>query len=226
MTTINAGAVIKNKSYKNMDLSNQDFSLMILENCDFTGADLSGTNFQNCDIQNCNFTGTKMKDTTFNKCELTSNLFFNILDSTKFNECTLVECKFSHTLYRCKFNSSDIKTTSFAKAKIAKSDFTGSRIENVDFSQSLLQRVEGLEHTIFNETSDSGVNLEILYILSTNTVYLSTELECVSMPLSEFAGYIESWYTSVSSRGLDYVMKLERLEAIENYLQLISKKTI
>lgn len=56
------------------------------------------------------------------------------------------------------------------------------------------------------------MNVEILYILPNNTVYLSTEHECVSMSLDELVDYIESWYTSENPNGDDYIFNLEALK--------------
>lgn len=220
------GSVIKNENFRNVDLSGTSFELMKLEGCDFTGANLEGVKFYKCIIKNCNFTDSQAKEVVFDNCELESTLFYSVLVNTKFIECAVESCKFSRTLLHCEFDSSDIKSTSFAKARIIKSNFTEISIKNVDFTHATLQRVAGLKYTSLTETSDSGVNVEILYILPTNTVYLSTEYECVSMSLDELADYIESWYTSENPKGLDYIINLERLKIIENYLQMVYKGMI
>lgn len=226
MKTNIKGMVFKNKDFRNEDLSGLNFEFTKLVNCNFSGADLTDAYFNKCNIKNCNFTDTRMKNVTFNKCALASSLFFNVLVNTSFMDCTIVNTKFCKMMVSCKFHSTNVKHSSFARLGMSATAFTDSHIEDVDFSRVKLSGVTGLEHTIFTETGSSGVNIEVLYISATDTVYLNTHRDCISMPLSEFADYIESWYTADTLRGLDSIINLERLEIIENYLQMTSNKTI
>lgn len=225
MNNIKTVLTMKTEDFKNKKLEKVEFKNTMLLNCDFSGGELVNVEFTNCIIQNCKFDRAKLTGLLLEECSILNSSFKATMLGTKFIGCEMKEVHFSHCLINTHFFSCNIEDSAFKNLNMTNCIFKDSRIKKVDFTHASLQKVAGLEHTVLIETGDSGANVEVLYILPTNTVYLSANEECVSMPLGELEDYINEWERP-NSDEVSYVINPNRLRFIEKYLKLVSQNDI
>ena len=110
---------------KYVDLSEMDFSNVVLE----------GAIFDNVDLTSSSFSDSQMTDVKFVACDLTSVDFTRTkLVECSFNESTLNGADFSYSsLQYCSFPDADLAGTIFMEADLSNSDFTMS--ENLNASR-------------------------------------------------------------------------------------------
>ena len=108
-----------------VDLSETDFSNIVLE----------GAIFDNVDLTSSSFAEAQMTDVKFVACDLTSVDFTRTkLIECAFNESTLNGADFSYsTVQYCGFPDADLAGTIFMEADLSNSDFTMS--ENLNASR-------------------------------------------------------------------------------------------
>ena len=225
MTKEFMNAVIEGKTFTGAELKNKKFSSVKLVGCNFAGVSLSGVKFDDVHIENCNFSNISLseEEVEFKNCKIDSTLFSGAMKNFTFKNCKLVNTRFVGTLIDSNITSSKMSNIVLRNTKIYNCKFKETEFENVDFSNTKLKNVSGLDYYQFVE-NNGNTSLVILYIKNTDTVYLKANTGSVSMPLADFYNYIGDWEDMDTVRGLDAVVNLDRLKIINSYLVKFSEK--
>ena len=99
-----------------------------LSESDFSGIVLEGANFDNMDLTSSTFSDSQLTEVKFEGCDLTS------VDFTRAN---LIECSFAESVLNgTDFSYSNVNYANFTDADMAGAIFQGAVLTNSDFSMS------------------------------------------------------------------------------------------
>jgi fluoroquinolone resistance protein len=162
--------IIENKTFKNIDYSNQGLDSIEYENCTFVNCnlaslDLSGYTFLECKFSGCDLSNSKLKDTSlkdirFFGCKLLGVLFNTcneLLLSFTFEECQMNLTSF----HRLRIKGTTFRACNLIEADFALTDLTGTLFDGCDLSRAMFENTN-LEkadfRTSFNYSFDPEIN--------------------------------------------------------------------
>ena len=152
--------IIENKSFENIDWSENNLPKAEYDKCDFAGcnfsySDLTDITFMECAFDNCNFSMAKMnnsslKDVKFVKCKILGVNFKDCkdfllsmdfedshLNLSSFFKLQLKGIKFRNcSLQEVDFTKADLTSALFDHCDLGKAVFENTILENVDFRTS------------------------------------------------------------------------------------------
>lgn len=136
---------IKNKVFKDCDLSFVDFSNTILEDVEFRRCELHGAKFNDSFITNCKFYGCSGENIIFAYCNI---------DNTKFKGCKFSNASLNHSFIgdTSVLNAVDLSNSTFYRF-ITKTSLGQANISN---SKDLLSPIDFLNET-FEKTEEGYI---------------------------------------------------------------------
>lgn len=147
-------ANLRNLELNDVDWSNQEASLVKLDEISATSlklssAKLSKFEISDCRFKNCQLTGTKLIDSNWLRVEVIGSRCSGLdlagahLSDAIFKDCKLDLANFRWAEFkRVKFQDCELREADFGGAKFYDVSFTNCNIEQVDFSQAKLTNVD------------------------------------------------------------------------------------
>lgn len=155
--------VLRNKNISEIEyLHEKKLSKIKLINCDLKSSDIRYSKFNeselfNCDWSNCNlytvsFNKANIQHCNFNNTKLNSDLCQTQIEKSNFSDCELW-CYFKDAIIKnCSFRNTEFNLgNNFSQAQISKGDWSGcnlneskfeeTRVDRVNFSNSLMRKV-------------------------------------------------------------------------------------
>ncbi len=117
------------------------------DNIDFKENPLKKGEYENCDFINCDFSNSDLSDIRFSDCHFVdcnlslTKLIGTVLQDIKFKECKMLGLHFDdcHEFgLSFSFESCSLNHSSFYKTKIKKTTFKNSQLQEVDFTECIL----------------------------------------------------------------------------------------
>jgi fluoroquinolone resistance protein len=152
---------IEDKTFENIDYSENgltkgEYENCIFVNCIFSNTDLSNTNFSGCHFSGCNLSMTKLSETA--------------IRDVHFKDCKLLGLhlnKCSEFLFSADFDNCLLKLSSFYKMSIKKTRFKNCSLQEVDFTEcdlsgSIFEHCD-LTRSVFNRTVLEKVDFRTSY---------------------------------------------------------------
>ncbi len=142
------GVTIKNTVFENTNLVDANLKGSTIKNTNFTRTSrLSGANFKDATLENVDFDNTVATKIIFDKADLKAVKSNGSMTSANFKGATVVDSKFKGVI----FGETGMLLDGSKTKSSAGSDFTGSKLRNVDFSKAMFnQKPVFLNATIEN----------------------------------------------------------------------------
>lgn len=128
----------KFESVSELDNTNE-YECCTFKNCDFSGAYLTSTRFIDCEFVECNLSNIHVEETSFLDCVFCNCKMLGI----QFDRC-------NHLLFSAKFESCQLDHSTFYQMKLQQSEFDGSSMEGVDFTDAELKGAKITYCNLFN----------------------------------------------------------------------------
>lgn len=143
-----AQAYTADRTYADSESSKTEFAGAEFENCTFAG----------CNLSNADFTSTRFVDCSFVTCNLSLiTLSQTVFRDVKFNQCKMLGLLF----YNCHpaglsvtFDGCTVNHSSFYKAKLKKTIFNNTQLQEVDWTEC------DLTNSVFNHCDLLGAKFE------------------------------------------------------------------
>jgi fluoroquinolone resistance protein len=149
-------------------LDRESYEGEAIEGLDLTGAHLGGKEFYRCDFKGCDFTeaelaGSVFEDCSFHECNLSNPKVAGArLIKAEFFDCKVVGINFYHfdqLLFDSRFTGSRIQNCNFSELKMKRASFLDCRIDECDFEDAFLVEAK-FDDSVFRETLFHGCDLE------------------------------------------------------------------
>lgn len=142
------------------------------ESTDLTSQEFEKGEYDNCTFTRCHFTGTDLRDMVFNDCVFQECDLSNCrIDNTSFRQVQFINCKmlglhFEHCnpfLFSAGFSNCTLNFSSFYKLNLKGTFFSGSKLEEVDLTETNLENASfencDLTNAVFDGTNLCGADL-------------------------------------------------------------------
>jgi uncharacterized protein YjbI with pentapeptide repeats len=145
-----ADSVGKKINFSNLDLSEADFSGLIIKDVDFFSSKLDGADFTGAVLDGANFTRTDLSNARFSHAKLVGAVIYAaILDNTDFNHANMTRCRIIGGGKSVKFINAILVEANLGadpanqgmvpvRAELPDSNFEGANLTKANFTHAVL----------------------------------------------------------------------------------------
>jgi uncharacterized protein YjbI with pentapeptide repeats len=204
-----SAAVKSGQAFKEADLSNQDFSGLILDcinsrfdnssfdNSSFDNSSFDNSSFDNSRFDNSSFDNSRFDNSRFDNSRFDNSSFYNSsfdnssFDNSRFDNSSFYNSSFyNSSFYNSRFDNSSFDNSSFYNSRFDNSSFDNSRFDNSSFYNSSFDN-SSFDNSRFDNSSFDNSSFDNSRF--DNSSFYNSRFDNSSFDNSRFDGIPEQW---------------------------------